>query len=314
MNRGQVKRWGPHIVAGCVLALGVWYGLANPEILQSLLQMDALHLALAGAALLVSFYLGGLQLGLFLRHYGLHAPWRRSVGLYILMGAGNLVTPMRGGSGVLAVYLKTQLGLNYARFGLILMGTYALAGLVNGALAAVGVGLTWWLQGWVSVPLLVISVGLVAAILLTLVVPRLPHTERRPWSYLVRFSNAWHELFRDRSFLLKILVVTLLQTLVQVVGYMFIYRGLGLEVSPAAMLTIVALGTVAAMVPLLPASLGTYDAAMIGLLAAYGLSVGEASPGLVVFRGLSFVLLFGLAAVFWPLLRPAVKKAAAGEA
>jgi uncharacterized membrane protein YbhN (UPF0104 family) len=309
MSLAKIKPWMPHLVALLFVGLGLWYALAHQEDFEVLGDVSLSSLLQVAGTMVASCFLGGWLVNLFLRRFGVRLPWYRWLGLFFVMAAGNIVTPLRGGTGLFAAYLKTEHALPLRRFALMLVGTSMLSALVNSALALVGMGITWWTKDWVNVPLVIVASTILATCISTFFLPNPKPSERRVWKHVVRVLNGWHALLADRGLLWRVLLLSVGQTLTQILGMWFVYRSLGADVTPEALLTIMSLSVMASIVALTPASLGPYDAALLGLPALYGLTAAHRASALVVYRGMSFVTIFALAGVFWLLMRLGTPKA-----
>lgn len=304
----KIKSWISLAVVLIFVGLGALYIFRHTENFAILGRVGVLNLLPVLAGVILSWVVGAYLLNLFLRRYDVALPWYRWFGLYMMITIGNTVTPIRGGTGMCAVYLKSVHGLNFGRFAMILLGTYVLSALVNSVLSLLGIGVVYRAQGWFSLPLVVLSFLILAACVATFFIPNLTESERWGWKYVVRMINGWHELFRDRSLLWRATVLTFAQSFVQTGCYVFAYRALGLDMHPFAVLTIVALAIVGSMVSLTPASLGCYDAAAIAVPTVFGLTVAEAASALLLFRGIWIVAALGLSAIFSFAMRPVAEQ------
>jgi uncharacterized membrane protein YbhN (UPF0104 family) len=305
MKFARLKPWIPHLVALALVALGAWYVVRNADDFAVLGRLSPARVALIALVFAAGCAVGGFQLNLFLRRYGVALPWYRWLGLYFAMSVGNIVTPLRGGTGMAALYLKTVHGFALARFAAVLVGTYVGAALVNAVLALAGMALCRQATGWFSPAPVVLAAAVLTGCVAALLVPNLRPSEAWPWRWVVRAVNGWHELFGQRSLLWKVLLTTLGQAAAQTIGFVLIYDALDLAPSggAAAVLTIVSMSTIASMISITPASLGPFDAVLLALPLAFGLTVEQTAPTLVVFRGISLATSFLLAGVFAPALR-----------
>jgi len=295
MRWGRLRPWISVAVGMLVVGLGAWYVVSHWEDFTVLGRLDPLSLLGIVGTVIVYLVLGGVLLNTFLRRYSLVLPWYRWLGLYVTMSVGNILAPLRGGTGMGAAYLRLAHGMKVSRFALVLLGTSVAAALVNAVLAMVGMGLSYARSGWFNLPA-VIAAGLVlAAGGVTLIIPNPAPSQRWGWKVVVKALNGWNALIQDRRLLAKVLLITLALNLVHAGTFLLIYRALGLAVGPEVVLTIVSLGTVASMVALTPASLGPYDAVLIALPTTFGLTVSEALAALLVFRGAMLATTLALA-------------------
>jgi len=298
MQWARIKPWISVAAALVILGAAGWYACRHREDLGILWRLDALSLVEVLAGIVASLVLGGYQLNVFLRHYEVALPWHRWFGLYLVMSIANIVTPVRGGTGLAAVYLKSAYGLALGRFALMLVATQVLVSLVNAGLALAGVALSWWLEGVFCPAALVAALVVLAACLVVFAVPAAPESDRWGWRLVVKAVNGWHALTRQRALLARLLAITLAQSLTQTACYALIYRALGLDVSLAAVITIVPISIIASLIAITPAALGPYDAVLVALPVAYGLTVAQSLAALLVFRALLLIASAVLAGVF----------------
>jgi len=298
MRVARIKPWISVAVAVVLVGLGCWYVAGHWEDFAILRRLGPLSLFGIVGTTAVCLVLGGYLLNTFLRRYGVALPWYRWLGLYVTMSVGNIVTPLRGGTGMGAAYLKLAHGVTLSRFGLVLLGASVAAALVNAVLALIGIGLSYASSGWFNPAAAGAAVAVLAAGLVALVAPNPSPSERWGWKYVAKALNGWHELIQDRRLLAKVLVITLALNLVHVGTCWLIYRALDLAVGPEAVLTIVSLSTIASIVALTPASLGPYDAVVIALPTTFGLTVSEAMAALLVVRGATLATTLALAGLF----------------
>lgn len=299
----KIRPWISVGLALTVIGLGAWYVVRHFADFAILGRLGTVSLLAILATVFVYMLLGGHLLNLFLRRYDVALPWYRWLGLYATMSVGNMVTPVRGGTGIGAVYLKSVHGLTFSRFAMVLVGTYVGAAIVNAVLGLGGMGISYAATGWFNPT----AVGGAAVVLVgglaTFFIPNLRPSERWGWTYAVRAINGWHQLVGDRRLLANVLAVQLAMNLVHVGTYVLIYRGLGLDMPVAAVVTIVSIGTIASMIALTPASLGPYDVVLVALPTTFGLTGPEAMAALLVMRAVHLAGTLALAGIFGFALR-----------
>ncbi|MCA1959333.1 MAG: flippase-like domain-containing protein [Desulfomonile sp.] len=296
---GAVIRYS--IVIAFITVCG-WYVLANREDFAFLAAVSPTVVAWAGALMLLSFIISAYQLRLFLRKFGVSPGAVEVTALTMAMILGNLVTPMRAGTGGLAVYLKRIHGLDFSSFAVIYGGTAVLAALINAGLGLVGLVLLWMLHGFVHVPLGILVAGLFFGCLWISVAP----PSVRWWGRwvprpIVDAADSWRLLTKDRRLLFK-LALTFLAITVALVGSLdLVYQSIGAPVPWLGVLVTTALGAIANLVPITPGSLGIYDAVVIQIPQFFGLDPARAVAGALVVRALSFFLavVFGAPGMVW---------------
>jgi len=80
-----------------------------------------------------------------------------------MMSVGNMLAPLRSGTGMGAAYLRLSHGMKVGRFALVLLGTSVAAALVNAVLAMVGMGLSYARSGWFNLPAVIAAGAVLAA-------------------------------------------------------------------------------------------------------------------------------------------------------
>jgi len=304
MQSSKLKAWLSLTVALAFVALGAVYIARHLEDFAILRRLGVANCVPILISIMLSLITGAALFNLFLRHYGVVLPWQRWYGLYATVSLGNTVTPFRGGTGASALYLKSVHKLDFGRFAMVLLGTYVLSAMVNSAMALVGIGGAYALQGCFNLPLVLLSLAILAGCLVAFFVPNLKESELFGWKYVVKALNGWRLLVSDRGLLWRASLLTLAQCLCQTSCYFFAYRALDLDVHPFAVLTIVSMGILGSMISLTPAALGFYDAVIVAVPTAFGLTVAQAASALLVFRGAWLCAAVGSAAAFSFSMRP----------
>ena len=141
-----VAAFGFSVVGAFVILCG-YYIFAHREDFLFVAQVSFPETAAAGLLILGSYVANSYQLHLFLRKFGLTLGFVELTALTMGMLLGNLVIPMRGGTGGLAVYLKRVHGLDFQAFAVIYAGTALLVALINAALAIFALVILGWFYG-----------------------------------------------------------------------------------------------------------------------------------------------------------------------
>ena len=279
---------GYAIVAAFVLVCG-WYVYSHWSDFAFLRRISYPEAVVAGLLVLASYVLNVLQMNLFLSKFGVRLGFIELTGITNGMILANLVVPMRGGTGGLAVYLKKRHGLDFGAFAVIYAGTALLTALINTGLALMALVLLASVYRLFS-PVLSLGVaGLFAVCLyLSLFPPPLEWRGGKLIGMLTRLTRSWHLLTRDRRLLAWASVLLLLISLCLTASFYFIYRSIGEPLSVSAVIVTSSLGGIANLVPLTPGSLGIFDTVTIQIPQLFGLDPARAIAGTLVFRILTF--------------------------
>jgi len=247
------------------------------------------EIAIAGVFIALSFLLSSYQLGLFLRSFGLRLGVVELTALTVGMMLGNLVTPMRGGTAALAVYLKKVHALDFRAFVVIYGGMSLLIALINAGLALLGLVLLFLSHGFFRPALTALVVGLFVVCLYLSVFPP-PATWKRGGFLGLVFDtvHSWHLLTRDRGLLLRLTISLTVVAFCLAAAFYFIYLALGAPLSALAVLITSGLGNIANLAPITPGALGIFDAVVIEVPQLFGLDPARSLAAALVFRALSF--------------------------
>lgn len=282
-----LSRYG--IVVAFVLLCG-WYVWSHWDEFAFLSEISYCGATAAALFILASYVLSVLQMHLFLAKFGLKLGPVELTAITNGMILGNLVVPMRGGSGALAVYLKKAHGLNFSAFAAIYAGTALLVALVNTALALIALGLLWTLYEKFY-PVLSVGVGLLFGICLYLSVfpPPVTWGSEGLIGLISRPAHSWHLLTRDRRLLAHVSFLILLTSLCLTGAFFFIYAAIGATLSLSGVIVTSSLGGIANLLGITPGALGIFDAVTIQIPQIFGLDPARAIVGTLVFRVLTFL-------------------------
>ncbi len=222
------------------------------------------------------------------------------------MCLGNFVTPMRGGSGGLAVYLRKVHRLDFQSFAVIYGGTSLLIALINSGIALIGLFILYLDHGFFHAGLSAL-VGLMFGVCFYFSV--FPPPVRWQGSGLLgiafNMGRSWHLLTRKRRLLLGLTVSFTLVALSLTAAFYFIFRSIGAPLPFSGALVVSGLGHTANLVPLTPGALGVFDAVTIEIPKILGLDAAHSIASTLVFRAISFVwlLLLGVPGLIYALRR-----------
>lgn len=263
-------------------------------------------LFLAGLFILACYFATVYQLNLFLKSFGLKLGAGEVTAITMGMQLGNLVLPMRGGSGALAVYLKKVRSLNYQSFATIYAGTALLIALINTGLAVIALIFLKLYFNFQHMPLWLLTSALFGGCIYLSVFPP-PVKFRRPGILGKVFvaADSWHNLTRDRLLLFKLAASMLVLALCSMAAFYLIYDAVGCRLSFSAVMISSSLGNIANLFPFTPGSLGIFDAVIIEVPQLFGLDPARALGANIVFRILIFfwAVLIGLPGLIYLLVR-----------
>lgn len=267
-----------------------WYVYAHRQDFHFLFGVSFWEMALSALLILIAFLISAYQSGLFLESFGLSLGFVELTAVTMGMCLGNLILPMRGGTGGLAIYLKKVHGLNFREFAVMYGGTALLIALINAGLALIGLIVLYWSAGFFHTALSLFVAALFAVSLYLSIFP--PPARWKGSGFrgaVARSIHSWHSLTRNRRVLAKLAVSFLLVAVALTGSFYFIYRSLGAPLSALAVLITSSLGNIANLFAITPGSLGIFDAVVIEIPQSFGLDPARSIAAALVFRLLSFL-------------------------
>ncbi|MBI4965153.1 MAG: flippase-like domain-containing protein [Desulfomonile tiedjei] len=277
------------------IGLSAYYVYANRQDFAFVASISLPEAVAAGFLILACYVINAYQMNAFLNHFGLSLHYLELMALTAGMLLGNLIMPMRGGSGGLALYLKKVHGLDFQAFAAIYAGTAVLVALINSALAIVALIALGWIHGFIHPALTVIVVALfVFCLYLSLFPPPVKREMTGLLGLVLQAAHSWHLLTRDRRLLFSLACSLLVIAFALAAAFYLIYRALGMPLSASAVLVTSSLGNVANLIPITPGSLGIFDAVVIQVPQMFGLDPARSLAATLVFRVLSFFWAFAL--------------------
>lgn len=287
-----------------------WYVYAHRQDFHFLLSASLSEMALSALLILTAFLISAYQSGLFLQSFGLSLGFMELIAVTMGMCLGNLILPMRGGTGGLAIYLKKVHGLNFREFAVIYGGTALLIALINTGLALVGLIVLYLVAGFFHTALSLFVAALFSVSLYLSIYP--PPTGWNGggfWGAVAQSVDSWRSLTRRRDLLARLAVSFLFVALALTGSFYFIYRALGAPLSVLAVLITSALGNIANLFAITPGSLGIFDAVVIEIPQSFGLDPARSIAAALVFRLISFLCaaVLGIPGLVW-LVRSAARR------
>ncbi|MFH0959966.1 MAG: lysylphosphatidylglycerol synthase domain-containing protein, partial [Pseudomonadota bacterium] len=222
--------------------------------------------AIAGLFLWLGFLLNSYQTNLFLRKFNTRLRLFELISVTHGMMLGNLIIPMRGGSGALALYLKRSKNLDYHKFAVIYGGTAILVAMVSATMGLVALGYVARVFEIYEFTLLVALVSILGgSVYLAFFLPSFNKKKDsgRVMKFLYRLNESWIILSRDLALMFKVAVSLALINLSQAFALYFIYQSVGKQLSLTSTLVVSSLGAVANLVPITPGSIGFFDAVIV---------------------------------------------------
>jgi uncharacterized membrane protein YbhN (UPF0104 family) len=225
------------------------------------------------------------------------------LGLTLVASMLNLVSPMKGGAALRAVYLKKVHGVSYGAFAGILGIAFVGGIAASGGLAAVSLLCLGMPGGRAGQVMLAASVLLAASLWIVLrLEPAVRHYATRRWAGLVRFANTWRAVSSDRALAMRIAAWCFFGALFHGFAFVLAFRLSGFEGHWLVPMASSAFARIGALVALTPAGLGIYEA--FGAVSArlVGADPGPAVVAVLLVRLVSSLITIAGGAAFLPVI------------
>lgn len=313
------------VLGAAAAALGLWFVSRRLDLAAApgqLARAPVWALASALGLLALNLALYAIRWRVLLGAAGSAVPARRLLPAILLANGANTVLPARGGDLLRVESVRERFGVRPAHavgtlflerlLDGVVLATFLAAAVLSLGLPGAAVAASLVLLGAVALGVVVTLAAALrparAALLLGLATARLPSWVRTPAERSLSGFLAGLSAFARPSALARAVALSFAMWLPQVAIYLLIGRGFGLDLSPAGYLLIASLANVALALPLAPAGLGSYEAAV--LFGATGFAAGAGSGAvaayLVAMRGILFLPVLAGGAAALPRSLPSV--------
>lgn len=294
----RLKNVVPLLVAILILVGISIYILANPELLDLLLNLSMETAVILILLRLIFLALNGVFLKLYAAKLGVHLRIREWVGLPFMTTMGNYLTPLSGGMLARAAYLKSRHALPFTHFATLLAANYLLTfwvatfvGLILSITLINQTDTMWLLVAFFAV----VWVGITGVLFLP--IPQLSGKHR-----LIRMLNqaieGWMEIKRDYRLLGTLIVLTMASVLLNGFTFWFAYRALNITASIQTALLVSLSAVFSVIITVTPGNFGIREAFVSLTSEIIGTGVGEGLLVALLIRASTIVPAFTLGPLF----------------
>jgi uncharacterized membrane protein YbhN (UPF0104 family) len=270
---GSTARKG--VSLALVLIFVVWgalYLYQHPENLAVLGNLSAGLLALLVGLALVKLMAMGMFTWINLDALGVRLAFWEWYGLSAMTAMGNYLIAFRGGAAIRGVYLKAKYDFPYSLFLSTVASLYLLTFPTNAFLGLVALAGVYFGLGISQPALAFLLLACVAGPVGFLVLIRwVPEFSGRWTSRLNPVVEGWKALTVKPSTVIKLILASILNSLITVLMINFSFQALGVELSLVESGVLGILYLISAMVPITPAGVGFAEATLVLASGAFGL-------------------------------------------
>lgn len=306
----STSRWTPKNVAKIglyifvvlpALVLAIRHLQHEEKALQQLAQTSWTTLGSITLCIIGCQLLNGMVMRDLVAHFGPRLRFVEWTGLNFIATALNVLTPLRGGAAIRAVYLKKRHDLDYASFATTFGVGLLFFVAANGSLGAIGL-LALGVPGGASGQLaLTFCLAIVAATAVAVVWTPTPaasdHKVLRP---LLRIIRGWRTVADDQTLVTKLAAYTSLNALLHAYAFVLAFASTGFTGTPWVPVVSSASAKIGIAMSITPAGLGLTEA--FGVVSAQIVGAGLSSSllAILVVRAISILVSFAFALLFLP--------------
>ena len=260
-------------------------------------------------ALILLFIFGYFLIGLttkqLIKPLKINLGYFESFALSIVTGFYNLITPLRGGMAVRAVYLKKKHNFSYTNFFSSLSASYVLIFLSAGIMGLLSSGIIYLKEDIFSPIVSLIFLGVSLSLLFVIIFsPRMNEGKGFILDKIAKILNGWYLIRKDRGLLFFITIISIFQLLLSSLMLYLEFYVFGIEISFVKALFLSSIGLLGLIIAITPAGLGIQEAVAVFSASTIGISPVESLSVALLGRGVSVIVLFVLGSIFsWVLMR-----------
>jgi len=286
----RIRKYVSLMIAILLVAWAIFYVNRHIDEFKNIAQLSVgytLILLIVGLAVI---FVRGLFTKVVVSIFGIKLAFREYFGISIVTTMGNYLMPFRGGAGVRAIYLKKKHKLPYSLFLSTLAANYVMIFLVNSLAGIIAIGLIY-VSYQVFSPIILAIVVLIFLILLTIIVlsPQLPAYKNKILNVISRTLEGWNKIRKDSKIVLRIFLLTLLNSSLNLLIIYFVFHAFSLDISLTQSLFISSLTALSMLISITPGSLGITEAVIVfssqlfKMIPAQGLLVAALNRSIMLF-------------------------------
>jgi len=252
------------------------------------------------AALLGVMLINGVILRDLVASYGATLKARSWIGLALVGPLVNLISPVRGGFALRAVYLRRVHDIPLSEIGTVLLGSTLCSMTVSAGLAAAAItalGVPGGAYGWTALGLTCLMIlGLLTALWVPLpqaVVNRFPPR-------IANLANAWRTLGRQHTLILRVFAWNVLAAALHAVAFVLAFSITSFAAGWLVPVTSSAFARIATLIAITPAGLGVFETFGVVSATIVGAEAGAALLAVLVVRLAGVLVTLGGGALMLP--------------
>jgi uncharacterized membrane protein YbhN (UPF0104 family) len=240
-------------------------------------------------------YSNGIILKTLMKPFKIKLKNNEAFGLSIITNFYNLITPLRGGAAVRAIYLKKKHDFPYVHFLATLSAIYILIFLVS---SLTGIFSMLTLQEK-SIPiLLALSIFTISLLSIVIFSPRIKENSNKWLNRFIKVINGWHLIKNNKKIITITIIISLIQVFLTALNNLIAYQIFGIEITLAKALFIAAISNLSIIIAITPGNLGIGDAINVFTANIIGIPITEAIATTILLRAVNLAIIFILGPIY----------------
>jgi len=253
-----------------VLGLIALYIYKNLDSYKNITSIKPLYIIPIAITYIIGTYINGLTFKILLEPYKIALKNQ----FLIMLAASfiNLITPMRGGAGFRAIYVKKKYNLSYSKFTATFFGSYIITIFVI-ATIALCIFTTNYITEKTFNPiaiLIFLSLAIISTFALT-TKKQIKNPKNKITKTLYNIIEGWHTIKSQKKIIIEITIITLGNIIMLTVMNYLAFKGINHQITIIQSLYLTIISTLAIFINLTPGSLGITEA--LYMFATYGTGI-----------------------------------------
>ncbi len=293
-----------------ILALFINYVYNHASDFKQISLINPLWLVPLIALFLLNYFFTSIQTRELLMPLGVKLKNLEVYMLSIVTGFYNIITPVHGGMGVRAVYLKKKHNFTYTNFLSTLAGMYVITFFIGSLFGLISLYFIHQIYGVFNWVVLLIFLGLFLPLFSIIIFsPKFKERKNKWLNRFVNVINGWNIIRKNRRVVLVCVLVATACLLVSSVSTIISYHIFGINLSFIQALFLVSIGSIVILIQLTPGNLGVSEAVAVFSAMIIGITPAQSLSVAILGRIVQMIVMFTLGPIFSYYLMRNVKDA-----
>jgi uncharacterized protein (TIRG00374 family) len=287
--RNSTKKALSIIITIIIIALITLYLYKNQKIFDEIKNLKTIYLIPLIILNLIFLYINGLFLKVISKPFNIEL--KEHFALSVAASFFNLITPMKGGAGIRAIYMKKKYKLNYSDFIASLFGNYIII-FLSASLTALIILLIIYIQNKTFNPLVFLIFSTILFGTIFLIKTKFKFKKENFISSKInKILEGWKIISKNKIIILKLIILSLGNIIIQTLIIKTTFQSIGVEIDLIKSFFLSVMGTLAIFISITPGSLGITESIYFISATILGISPGLSLIVALIIRGIGTITL-----------------------